>query len=311
MKTKEYKKLLDESLAAGEIPQLLYDETTARIKEKGKMTPAIYSGYVKSLEESGLFDVFTTPFDRHAASVDGSYDYIPKNIFFRIFSKIVTFIFIFFGGILGQIVYGVRVRGRKNLRMCKKGAVTVSNHISYLDALLTRRMAGWRGLKITVAPHNVKTGFAYWMLKAAGVIPIGTTLSGAKAFESALKTETAKGKLIHFYPERSMWLDYDKPRPLKTGAFLYAAKLNVPVVPVYYVYRKKSLLRRITRLHAPITIVISEPIYPEAGNPREQAVRLKHKAEERYAALYAKYKGIRLKYRNGKTLPYEGGRSLF
>ena len=40
------------------------------------------------------------------------------------------------------------------------------------------------------------------------------------------------GKIL-IYPEQSMWYNYRKPKPLKVGAFSFAVKNNVPVLPIF------------------------------------------------------------------------------
>lgn len=35
------------------------------------------------------------------------------------------------------------------------------------------------------------------------------------------------------YPEQEMWFNYRKPRPVKRGAYYYAAKANVPIISCF------------------------------------------------------------------------------
>ena len=52
-------------------------------------------------------------------------------------------------------------------------------------------------------------------------------------FYSTLKDLLSKDEYILIYPEQEMWFNYRKPRPLKRGAYYYAAKLGAPVVSCF------------------------------------------------------------------------------
>ena len=71
-----------------------------------------------------------------------------------------------------------------------------------------------------------------------------------------------------------MWLNYPYPRPFLSGAFTLAARNNVPVVPMFYAYRKKGFLRRLLHMHAPMTAYILPAVYPDP------ALSGKHRAEQ-------------------------------
>lgn len=299
MNTKAYLGLLKYSLDSGELPQDLYDETVAKINARGKMTKKIYYEYLTELERRGLFQVDGTPFNtENSAVTNGEYKYKnPKNPFWHIGHAIASFIFKTLGGyFLGAVAYGVwRVKDRKKLKGVK-ACITTSNHVGYVDALLTRRALGMRKQYIVVAPHNCKNNLGGAMLKSTAVIPLPSVPSGNRPFMEMLEYVRDRGGSIHFYPEKSLWARYTKPRPYMDGAFFYADRLDMPVVPMLYCFHKPRGLRKLLGL-AKVTIRIADPIYSDKSLPlRDRKSDLARRAEKAVAELYEDFYGKPLEY---------------
>ena len=161
MNTKQYLQMFAHLAETDEIPRDLYDKLMAAIAARGKMTKSIYREYLLELERRRLFDVDGAPFTTEkSAKTDGTYVYKhPKNPFWHIAHGIWSTIFKLIGFVGGAIVFGVwRVKDRKKLK--KLGAyITTSNHMGYLDAVLTLRATGMKNRYIVAAPHNCKSTF--------------------------------------------------------------------------------------------------------------------------------------------------------
>lgn len=299
MNTKKYLKMFEELAQKGEIPDELYAGLVARINEAGKMTKDVYRYYLSELEKRRLFDVDGAPFDTNkSAKTDGTYVYRrPKNPFWHISHAFWSTIFKLIGFIGGAIVFGVwRVKGRKKLK--KIGAcITTSNHVGYLDAVLTLRATGMQSRHIVVAPHNCKSTVGGKILSAAGVIPLPVNFKGLRSFNDMMDhTAQKKRAKIHFYAEKSMWIGYKKPRPYKDGAFYYAERLGVPVVPMLYCFKDPKGLRKL--LHLPKAVIkIGDPIYVNAElPPRERKADLAKRTYQAAAQMYQDFYGISLVY---------------
>ena len=52
-------------------------------------------------------------------------------------------------------------------------------------------------------------------------------------FQELLRAQLDRNRFILIYPEQEMWFNYRKPRPLKRGAYLFAARHGVPVISVF------------------------------------------------------------------------------
>ena len=301
MKTKKYKNFFTSLFRAGELPEDLYNALLAKMDEQGGMNGCVYEFYLTELERRGLFEVDGTPFStKNSAKTDGTFKYKrPSNPFWHIAHAVTSTIFKFLGWFASGFVLGAwRVPDRKKLKGVR-ACVSVSNHVGYLDAVLTRYAFGCRKQYLIAAPHNCKKGLGGAILKSATVIPLPINFRGSKAFSDMLRYVADRGGALHFYPEKSMWVGYKKPRPYKDGPFHYADRLGVPVVPMLYVYPKPRGIRKL--LHMPkMAIKIADPIYADRSLPAmEREADLKRRTQEAVNKLYEDFYGIPLEYLSG------------
>ena len=299
MNTKKYLAMFGSLAENDEIPRWLYDKMLAEIAANGKMTKSIYNDYLTELEKLRLFDVDGAPFDTDkSAKTDGTYVYKhTKNPFWHLGHFFWSTVFKLIGFVGGAIVFGVwRVNGRKKLK--KIGAcITTSNHVGYLDAVLTLRATGMQNRYIVAAPHNCKSTLGGKILCSAGELPLPISYKGMRPFTEMLEyvSERKKAK-IHFYAEKSMWIDYRKPRPHKDGAYFYADKLDIPVVPMLYCFKEPRGLRKLFHLKKAV-IKIGDPIYVNKDlPPRERKADLAQRTYAATAELYEQFYGIPLEY---------------
>ncbi len=298
MNTKAYLRFFGELAEKDEIPRDVYDTVVAEIAKDGKMTERVYSLYLQELEKRRMFDTDGAPFDtKNSAKTDGTYVYKHvKNPFWYILHAFWSTVFKLIGYVGAGVVFGVwRVKDRKKLK--KIGAcITTSNHVGYLDAVLTRRAMGGKKQYIVVAPHNCKYTVGGAILRSATELPLPVNLKGTRSFNDMLDYVAARKAAIHFYPEKSMWIGYRKPRPYKEGAFYYADKLDIPVAPMFYCFKQPKGLRKL--LHLPKAVIkIGEPIYADKSlPPRDRKADLAKRAFDSAAAMYERFYGIPLEY---------------
>ena len=296
MNTKKYLAMFGELAQKGDLPQDVYDIVLDEIQKSGKMTRSIYDRYLLELEKRRLFDVDGAPFDtKNSAQTDGTYVYKRKGLW-HVGHAIVSSIFKAIGFIGGAIVFGVwRVKDRKKLKGIG-ACITTSNHVGYLDAVLSLRSTGWKRKYIVVAPHNCKQNFGGAILRSAGVVPLPISFKGTRPFNEAMDGLAAKKAAIHFYAEQSMWIGYRKPRPFKEGAFYYAERLDVPVVPMLYCFKDPRGLRKL--LHLPKAVIkIGEPVYINKElSPRERKADIARRVNEATKAMYESFYGVALEY---------------
>lgn len=134
--------------------------------------------------------------------------------------------------------------GLENIRHFPGPAIVTANHFSPVDSTIFRHFANAIGkkrkLSIVVAEANVfMPGKLGWLLKGVNTMPYALNLHYLEHnFNPALKKRLEQKHLILFYPEQEMWPGYTKPRKLQPGAYHYAAKHNVPIIPTFITMKK-------------------------------------------------------------------------
>ncbi len=246
----------------------------------------------ETLERYRRFDYDYIPFGTGWSVPDANYNY-RGSLGRRVYSVFVRTLSLTVGNAAIRLVYGAKVRGKENLKAIKKqGAICVCNHFAYLDTLFVRAAVGQYRPYFTVAPWNNKKGFGGGFLRAGGILPLSPNLSATRNLNREIERLLGRGKIVTFYAEQAMWVNYQKPRPMKEGAFYYAIKYDVPVLPVFCTFQKSK------RGHiGKLRINILPPIYPDKSLPRKQATaQLKEQSEAEWKECYEKNYGIPLEY---------------
>ena len=92
------------------------------------------------------------------------------------------------------------------------------------------------------------------------------------------------GNMIHFYPEGYLVPYCEKIRTFKNGAFNFAVKNKVDIIPVVFTFREPKGIRKIFKKKKDVTLKILEPIrYEElvAETEKEKVAIMKEKAKNR------------------------------
>ena len=210
---------------------------------------------------------------------DDKYPYIDNSFRFKFISFWVRIVLIIMVFLITRIRLGLKVKGKKNLRMhkqeLKNGAISISNHVHMWDFLGINIAIKPRHPKIIVWDKNVN-GENGSLIRHVGGIPIPVNnLAGTKKFMNTIKDHLEnKHGWLHIYPEASMWEYYAKIRPFKQGAFYYAYKCNKPIVPMAFSYREPGFIRKkIFKQIATFTLNVGEPIYPNLELDQKEAIK--------------------------------------
>jgi len=118
------------------------------------------------------------------------------------------------------------------------GAIITSNHFSPLENTVIRKYVFSKGKKTLGIVSNVNNfamkGVIGFLMNYADTIPVpGGVKYMCKELPKLLSEVLSRGDYVLIYPEQEMWFNYRKIRPLKRGAYFYAAKLNVPVISCF------------------------------------------------------------------------------
>ncbi len=240
-----------------------------------------YSEAEHYLEGLGEFNTDYLPQSLRFIPPDGAYVYERKGFFRKAASAAARTVTFVFGGAFSRLFFGTRVKGRENLKGIK-GAICISNHVHWLDTLFVKQAVGHYRSYHTAAPWNNRKGAGGAIMRAAGLVPFASGFTATKNFNAYLKKIISKGAIVNFYPEASLWLRYERPRPFKSGAFRYAAAFGVPVVPLFITFGPKKRFGK-----KKVTVNILPPVYPdERMDYRSRAEKC---ALECYEAWYRKY----------------------
>ena len=79
----------------------------------------------------------------------------------------------------------------------------------------------------------------------------------------AIDTVLAKGHYLLVYPEQAMWWNYRKPRQYRIGAYRWASRNNVPVVPCFTTMEDLPEFEEDGLPKQKLTLHIGKPIYPQ------------------------------------------------
>lgn len=163
-----------------------------------------------------------------------------------------------------------QIVGEENIKDIKGGAIITSNHFNPLDNLIIQKLAKEvckKRLYIIGQETNLAmTGMIGFFMNYSDIIPISNQISYMKKeFPEVIKEKLQKGNLILIYPEQEMWFNYKKPRPLKEGAYYFAAKNNVPIISCFVemVETDKKDTEEFNKVNYILHIL--KPIYPDAN----------------------------------------------
>ena len=200
-------------------------------------------------------------FDENYPYFDNSKGFKFKKWWVRVLLNLIVFP-------ICPIYMGLRIKGRKNLKKYKdelaNGAITVSNHIHMWDYIAVMKALRPRKPHVLVWAPNVR-GESGALVRLVGGIPIPDgNLGGKVACNKAIEQYLNDGGFLQIYAEGSMWECYPYIRPFHTGAASLACRLNKPILPIGFAFRKPSWIRKhILKQEVAITLTVGEPLFKD------------------------------------------------
>ncbi|MBQ7669695.1 MAG: 1-acyl-sn-glycerol-3-phosphate acyltransferase [Clostridia bacterium] len=171
------------------------------------------------------------------------------------------------------------IKGIENLKNLKSGAIVTCNHFNAFDSFamqLTYERADIpeRELYRVIREGNYTSfpGFYGFLMRNCNTLPLSSNIVTMKKFMKGVDDLLSDGHLILVYPEQSMWWNYRKPKPLQRGAYIFAYRNDVPVVPCFITMKDSDLMGDDGFYVQEYTIHVSEPIYPDKSLPYRAAI---------------------------------------
>ncbi|MCQ2399008.1 MAG: 1-acyl-sn-glycerol-3-phosphate acyltransferase [Clostridia bacterium] len=199
----------------------------------------------------------------------------------------------------------ITVVGGENIKCLTGGAVVTSNHFSIFE-----NVAVWEAVK-KADEGKVKRGFYkivregnYFMpgligflLRYGNTLPLSSNVKTMMNLSRTVDDLLKKGNFVLVYPEKALWWNYKKPRPYKIGAYHYAVKAGVPVVPCFCTMKDGEKQDESGFPVQEYTVHVGKPIYPDDRLPVKE--REKDMLDKNFAfskEVYEKTYGVMLSY---------------
>lgn len=203
-----------------------------------------------------------------------------------------------------------RVNGLENLNGVKSGAVITCNHFNPFDCFtiekVFRNSVHYKEKKLykVIREGNYTNfpGLYGFLFRNCDTLPLSQNKKTMYNFLKAVDTILQRGDFILIYAEQSLWWNYRKPKPLKNGAFKFAVKNKVPVIPIFITMEDSE---RIGSDGFPIqkyTVFIEKPVYPpQSLTERQQVDDMRDKNYDVWKRIYEDFYGIPLTYTTKNT----------
>lgn len=197
-----------------------------------------------------------------------------------------------------------KIEGIENMRSVKTGAIVTCNHFGVIDSFIidqtfrSAKLKHKRMYKVIREGNytNPPAGFAP-IMRYCDTLPLSQNKQTMKKFLKATNYLLQKGNFVLVYPEESMWWNYRKPRPLQNGAFRFAVKNHVPVIPVFVTMQDSDQIGEDgfpIQIH---TVHIKEPIYSdEKLDDKQNIEKMKEENFNIWKNIYESVYGVALKY---------------
>lgn len=205
--------------------------------------------------------------------------------------------------ITNEVNKDTKIIGLENIKDINTGAIITCNHFSKVDNTVIRYMINKinksKDFGIIVQESNFfMQGIIGWLIRNNKTIPLSLDHNYmANNFMPTVKELLNNKAYILIYPEEEMWFNYKKPRPLKPGAYHYAAKYNVPIIPCFIKIEDLEEYGEDGFNKSKYTLYVMPPIYPKKDkNLKENKEEMRNKDYELKVKAYEQAYGKKLDY---------------
>lgn len=262
---------------------------------------------IKMLEQKGMFDVDVEEDPPTIPLQKEDVDYLREKRTNRIKSKIAyTVGEMFVNDLLKDNKLIIKeVKGMENMVNLNSGAILTCNHFNPFDSLAIEKVFRLskqhkkRKLFKVIREGNFTNfpGLYGFFFRNCDTLPLSSSKETMIEFMKAVDTILQRNDFILIYPEQSMWWNYKKPKPLKNGAFKFAVKNKVPVLPIFITMEDSQIIGEDGFPVQEYTINIEKPIYPKEDlKDREDIEYMKNANFEVWKKIYEDFYKIPLEY---------------
>ena len=138
----------------------------------------------------------------------------------------------------------------------------------------------WHGLKIE-GRENLEIPFIKYLVMLFRGIPIPRNKFGKEKMINTIDDLLQKGEVVGIYPEGELIPYYEGIREFKNGAFNFAVKNQVPILPIVFTYREPEGIIKLIKKKPFITLTILEPEFPKAERTMANVVELRNRVQRK------------------------------
>lgn len=262
---------------------------------------------IKELESAGIFDKDVEDDPPTIQLKPEDIDYLKSSKMSKIKSKMAT-------KMAERLVNDLikdnkliikQINGIENLQKVQSGAIITCNHFNPYDSFTIEkvfRISGQNKKKklykvIREGNYTNFPGLYGFFFRNCDTLPLSSNKKTMVKFVKAINTILRRGDFVLIYPEQSMWWNYRKPKPLKNGAFNFAARSKVPVIPIFITMEDSNIIGEDGFPIQEYTVNISEPIFPSNKlNEKNNTIMLRDKNYEIWKNIYEDFYGVPLEY---------------
>ena len=310
-------------LSGENLAQMAYDEIHKKDNYQNKLNETKRSKYrvqllkkIEKYEREGRFDEDVEDDPPSRMIMPDEIDYLRKSPIAKVKTRIAhEKAKIFLKKILDKKIMIIKdIKGVENWANLDTGAIVTCNHFNAFDSFAIQEAyhatKKWPKNKfyrvIREGNYTSFPGFFGELMRHFYTLPLSSNMKTMVKFTDATNTLLKQGNFVLFYPEQAMWWNYRKPRPLKPGAFKFAVKNNVPVLPCFITMKDSDILGEDLRREIrdfdvdenfvpdgyyvqEYTIHVSKPIYPDPSlTPRENMEYMAKKNFKVWKEIYEK-----------------------
>ena len=260
---------------------------------------------IAEYERTGRFDVDVEDDPESRVLLPDEIEYLNKGVWGAVQRKaafLAAYAFFGIAQMKKQIILHKPV-GVEHLTQVEGGAIITCNHFNPLDSFVMQRVFDASHHKkrmyriIREGNYTSFGGFYGFLMRHCNTLPLSSNMETMKKLLRAVSTALEEGNCILIYPEQSMWWNYRKPKPLKSGAFDMAVKNRVPVVPCFITLKDSKYIGADGFPVQEYTPHIGKPIYPDETLGRFAArEKLRDENYAFFKETYEAFYGIPLTY---------------
>ncbi len=189
------------------------------------------------------------------------------------------------------------IYGLENINDMNSGFVITCNHFNPFDNFALHDALGpylkkhkKRFFKVIREGNFSFPGIYGYFFRNCDTLPLSGNFNTMKKFTESIDIILKRGDVVLVYPEQGMWWNYKKPRPLKPGAFRYAVKAKVPIVPCFITMEDSEIIGSDGFYVQEYTLHFMKPLYPRTDISLKDSID--YLCSENYRLWKEKYEEV-------------------